>query len=300
VKVNQLISDLPSRFKARWRRLSKHQRIAFSVLPIVLLLSMGVLLKLLSSNAANNDAISQQAAAVNGSAVSDTLIQPESINDSIAEHTASVMTLQRWLLSGRNTKREAGISLTMLQHLQELNADPANEIAWQDYSDELSRLENAVVQQTITTPEATALVASLRYDYAALRDRASSGVIETGAPLEPVSQTTVAQRSSLAPWLFALFPLLASALAAAAWLFYQLSQQAVVEKPAIRTVDSRANQNAILQLLDEMEPLAEGDLRVEATVSEAMTGALADAFNYAVTELRWLVGAIKGSAAQVA
>jgi len=61
----------------------------------------------------------------------------------------------------------------------------------------------------------------------------------------------------------------------------------------------RNEQAAILKLLDEMAPLASGDLRVRATVTEAMTGALADAFNYAVSELRWLVGTMGHSAQQV-
>lgn len=62
---------------------------------------------------------------------------------------------------------------------------------------------------------------------------------------------------------------------------------------------TRREQAAILALLDEIGPLASGDLRVRATVSEAMTGALADAFNHAVAELRWLVGTIDGSALKV-
>ncbi len=290
--------------------MSRSQRLAFMVLPLVLLLSIGVLLKLLSSNAA----ISQQSGVVtNGMS---NAVAPESIQQRLGEHTSSVMTLQRWLLSGRNTTKEAGISLTMLQHLQAISADPANELAWQEYSAELSRLENAVEKQTIATPEATALVDTLRSDYALLRGRTEASRTEASRtaslptdaqagnsiPAQTAASANAyisGQHQSLTPWLLALFPLLAVALVTALFLFYQSGQQPLHEKPAVRTVDSRANQNAILQLLDEMEPLADGDLRVQATVSEAMTGALADAFNYAVTELRWLVGAIKGSAAQV-
>ncbi len=304
MNVSRVVSQLTSTFTTRWQRLSRHQRIAFAILPIVLLLSIGVLLKLLSSNGT----IAQQASPTNSVVNNDNVVEPESVQQRIAEHSSSVMTLQRWLLSGRNSKEEAGISLTMLQHLQAIAVDPSNDLAWQDYSDELSRLENAVEKQAITTPEATALIATLRYDYAQLRGSVA-GMVDSGQDGGVVAAPTItsrgadnqalAKRSSLTPWLLALLPLLASALATVAWLFYQASQQPSLEQPMLRTVDSRANQNAILQLLDEMEPLADGDLRVQATVSEAMTGALADAFNYAVTELRWLVGAIKGSAAQV-
>jgi len=57
----------------------------------------------------------------------------------------------------------------------------------------------------------------------------------------------------------------------------------------------RSEQNAIVRLLDEITPLAQGDLRVRATVGEASTGAVADAFNYAIDELRRLVYAVTES-----
>lgn len=62
---------------------------------------------------------------------------------------------------------------------------------------------------------------------------------------------------------------------------------------------NRHQQAAILKLLDEMGPLADGDLSAHATVDESMTGALADAFNHAVSELHWLVGEAVGSAQTV-
>ncbi len=58
----------------------------------------------------------------------------------------------------------------------------------------------------------------------------------------------------------------------------------------------RSEQDSIVRLLDEITPLAQGDLRVRATVSEASTGAVADAFNCAIDELRRLVYAITESA----
>lgn len=41
-----------------------------------------------------------------------------------------------------------------------------------------------------------------------------------------------------------------------------------------------------MRLLDEISSLGEGDLTVKASVTEDMTGAIADAINYAVDELR--------------
>lgn len=55
------------------------------------------------------------------------------------------------------------------------------------------------------------------------------------------------------------------------------------------------NQQAIIRLLDEMEGLADGDLTANATVTEDFTGAIADAMNFTIDQLRNLVATIKDS-----
>ncbi|HEX5513942.1 MAG TPA: methyl-accepting chemotaxis protein [Gammaproteobacteria bacterium] len=62
---------------------------------------------------------------------------------------------------------------------------------------------------------------------------------------------------------------------------------------------SRRNQEAILNLLDEIEGLKEGDLTKEASVGEEITGAIADAFNDATDALRNLVMTINETSVQV-
>ena len=64
--------------------------------------------------------------------------------------------------------------------------------------------------------------------------------------------------------------------------------------------DSQRNQEAIMRLLNETGSLAEGDLTVRATVTEDITGAIADSINLAVEELRSLVTTINETAVQVA
>jgi len=59
------------------------------------------------------------------------------------------------------------------------------------------------------------------------------------------------------------------------------------------------NQEAILKLLDEMGDLADGDLTVTATVTEDITGAIADSINYAIEALRSLVTTINETSVQV-
>jgi twitching motility protein PilJ len=62
---------------------------------------------------------------------------------------------------------------------------------------------------------------------------------------------------------------------------------------------NEANQKAILQLLDEMGDLADGDLTVTASVTEDITGAIADSINYAIEALRELVTTINTTSEQV-
>ena len=70
------------------------------------------------------------------------------------------------------------------------------------------------------------------------------------------------------------------------------------EQDAKRVND--ANQAAILRLMNELQTVAEGDLTHEATVTEDITGAIADSVNYTVEELRSLVANVQKTAAQVA
>ncbi|MFN3810801.1 MAG: methyl-accepting chemotaxis protein [Roseateles asaccharophilus] len=69
------------------------------------------------------------------------------------------------------------------------------------------------------------------------------------------------------------------------------------EQEAKRVND--ANQAAILRLMNELQSVAEGDLTQQATVTEDITGAIADSVNYTVEELRSLVGQVQGTAARV-
>lgn len=70
------------------------------------------------------------------------------------------------------------------------------------------------------------------------------------------------------------------------------------EQEAKRVND--ANQAAILRLMNELQNVAEGDLTQEATVTEDITGAIADSVNYTVEELRLLVGSVQNTAQRVA
>jgi twitching motility protein PilJ len=69
------------------------------------------------------------------------------------------------------------------------------------------------------------------------------------------------------------------------------------EREAKRVND--ANQAAILRLMNELQLVAEGDLTQQATVTEDITGAIADSVNFTVEELRNLVSQVQGTVQRV-
>jgi twitching motility protein PilJ len=116
---------------------------------------------------------------------------------------------------------------------------------------------------------------------------------------EPLGQRIASLASSRAwpnPW----YGVAAAGLAIilVMWLgFTQIRSQR--QRYQITAELNQRNQEAILRLLDEMGSLAEGDLTVKATVTEDITGAIADSVNFAVEALRSLVTTINETAVQV-
>jgi len=93
---------------------------------------------------------------------------------------------------------------------------------------------------------------------------------------------------------------LALALLLLAGLIVMHRRTAAFEQTARKHAEqNERNQQAILRLLDEMGSLADGDLTVEATVTEDITGTIADSFNYAIEELRTLVATVNETALMV-
>ena len=130
---------------------------------------------------------------------------------------------------------------------------------------------------------------------------ARNALAESGASLYTAVRAAE-QRAGASPlawlaggWLpLALVVLAALALGAAAFLHRSLaSLRAAAEQQARQ---NERNQQAILRLLDELSSLADGDLTVQATVTEDITGAIADSINYAIEALRDLVTTINDSA----
>ena len=87
-----------------------------------------------------------------------------------------------------------------------------------------------------------------------------------------------------------------AALVMLGFINFRITRLNLVESEQIKD----KNQQAILQLLDDISDLADGDLTVEATVTEDFTGTIADSINFAIAELRSLVENVAGSSAKLA
>jgi twitching motility protein PilJ len=98
------------------------------------------------------------------------------------------------------------------------------------------------------------------------------------------------------PWLAALFGLIGIFAAVLfAWSVVNEARRRAIQSEE----ENKRNQEAILRLLNEMGDLAEGDLTVRASVTEDITGAIADSINYTIDELRLLVSEINKATEQV-
>ena len=159
--------------------------------------------------------------------------------------------------------------------------------------------------------------AEIRNQVGAILDRSPEmfQVSGAGEDILSISETLLAQISEVAeeyeistegramPMLansFAALSLLLVGVLGYIYLYDSRRRLSETEFQRARTEDTNTrNQEAILRLLDEMGDLADGDLTVTATVSEDITGAIADSINYAIDALRNLVTAINDTTLQV-
>lgn len=222
--------------------------------------------------------------------------------------------LQEWLLQGRNTEiqaQQAGGLIDLTTHYRTAGTALPDLPFWDAMLMVLVDLENAASDGSINTPEAQDLVRRLFEQHDELRTASfastplknPTNLSSENNELQPSQQQVVAddyqqlqdQRADItrmhnrALVLAALSTALFGLLLWGMWRTSKNRQHAYAGR-------NRSEQGAILKLLDEISPLAQGDLRVKATVSEASTGAVADAFNYAVEELTRLVLAVTESA----
>ena len=97
-------------------------------------------------------------------------------------------------------------------------------------------------------------------------------------------------------------PLMVVLTGAAGFLWYQFVGEQYSKIQHVSTeaeFRAKRDQDAILRLMDELAEFSNGDLTVEAQVTEDFTGAIADSVNYAIESMRELVGTINRTSTQV-
>ena len=254
-------------------------------------------------------------------------LQPASSQSLILQRMQQIETqstaLWEWLQKGRNAQSTAAYAESMVglaSGFQNSGATVPSAQFWESFSNLLADLEDAVRNGIITTPESKQAIADIRARYASLRSLSIDSANGTNTAAVISSQTgalsrindgldlLTAQRAAAARLqnralvLAALSCGLLGLLLLGLWRAFSAGDSKQIPASSESKLDvmaqekNRTEQEAILRLLDEISPLADGDLRVSATVSEASTGAVADAFNYAVYELRRLVRAVMNSA----
>jgi twitching motility protein PilJ len=123
----------------------------------------------------------------------------------------------------------------------------------------------------------------------ALAGALASGIGESAPPRDA--------GSGYKPLILILLGVAAALLGVLSWVF--LKSVSARRNTELRVRENERNQEAIMRLLDELSSLADGDLTVQATVTEDITGAIADSINYAIEALRELVTTINDSAIQL-
>jgi twitching motility protein PilJ len=176
------------------------------------------------------------------------------------------------------------------------------------------RLQTLLKQYEQTRTQASAILGNLQGLVSARE--AQTAILNDSEPLRKGLEQAASEleKSGGAGWGLILF-LVASlaALVAGAVGFLRLFVADQSERAALADAQRReaeaqeqeakrvndANQAAILRLMNELSTVAEGDLTQQATVTEDITGAIADSVNYTVEELRNLVGQVQATAARV-
>ena len=131
----------------------------------------------------------------------------------------------------------------------------------------------------------------------ALPPLASGLATKIDAMTAAAAGATVNTGSSYKPLILMLLGVAALLMGVMTWVF--LKSVNARRTTELRVRENERNQEAIMRLLDELSSLADGDLTVQATVTEDITGAIADSINYAIEALRELVTTINDSAIQL-
>lgn len=209
-------------------------------------------------------------------------------------------------LTADSLNRDAILFTTMLDGLrngnEELNVKPAPASALgalgqaQNQWNEMRRDVDTVVANAKSTGSAQAAVNDLA--------RQTQGVVQSIQNLfDRLTQFGTTQDKRLFPnvwWTIVFGLVLLVSIFGLIYTNQRAARREQEQRYQAQVEFNNRNQQAIMRLLDEISSFGEGDLTVKASVTEDMTGAIADAINYAIDELRTLVATINDTSVQVA
>jgi len=168
-------------------------------------------------------------------------------------------------------------------------------LAGADAEQRLKTLDGLYAQLSVAVRSAVNAAPALPGAQAAAHSAAAEG-------RAAASELRAASATRPLPWLPLLLAVAVLIVVVLLWAGIRRLTQTTAHQSALAETQRREhdrNQQAILRLLDELSSLADGDLTVQATVTEDITGAIADSINYAIDALRGLVTTINQSSIQL-
>ncbi|HWT54000.1 MAG TPA: methyl-accepting chemotaxis protein [Rhodocyclaceae bacterium] len=197
------------------------------------------------------------------------LASPNNIDDAVAVAMAKELRMQLEFIVGKNDGSDFGVAARAL-----LATLPADMTAFAKARDGATQLLTNIIPLTSATDS-----------------------------VQAAFEAQVDQRAMYTA-LFAIFgSLVLALLVVVVKIFNEEAAERNAESETLRMqaeTERNASQDAILRLMNEMGDLADGDLTIRATVTEDITGAIADSVNYTIEELSVLVKRINDAAVRVA
>jgi twitching motility protein PilJ len=254
--------------------------------------------------------LQQNAGAAEISAAGQLVMLTQRIGKSSNEFlTAEGVGAEAVFLLGKDLNSFKEIAQGLLQGSPELRLAAAKDPQTREQLDALIKLYEQ------TRVQAGAILGNLQGLVSARE--AQSTILMDSEPLRRAleeTQTKLSQRAGLSPvsllilGLSGLFALACAYLLSRVQVLAGQNRQKIAEHQRLQAERQEqeakrvndANQAAILRLMNELQSVAEGDLTQEATVTEDITGAIADSVNYTIEELRSLVSNVQNTASRVA
>lgn len=212
---------------------------------------------------------------------SNAIVAVETIDPEVLTGIGTNVTDFRTALTGLQ-EGDAGEGITAV-------ADPAIQEQLKSISqrfiifEEVGKLFTESVNQLIATRAANATI----------NEESDKLLVQT----QELAQIFVKQSNPIGFWAAGLVGL--AILALGLYTLVTADKQEAARRRLESEKENKRNQEAILRLLNEMSDLADGDLTVHASVTEDLTGAIADSMNYTIEELRNLIININGATEQV-